>query len=363
MIRKYLLPVIAVAGVLFAIFVSLAGVRPVPPAEPVADPAQPVFGSYVAGAGIIEASTENIAIGTSVGDVVTEVLVRVGQQVKRGEPLFRLRTDMVEAERTVRRAAVEAARAKLQRLKSLPRQEDVPPAEARLAEAQASLSDAKSQLELYESVIDKRAISQDEWTRRRNAVAVAQARVAEARAQLDLLKAGPWEQDIAVAQADVASAEAMLRQSEAEIARRTVLSPIDGVVLQVKVRPGEFAQPGPLATPLMLLGEVGRLFVRVDVDENDAWRVKPNSAAMAYVRGNASLSTPMTFERIEPYIVPKRSLTGDSSERVDTRVLQVIYSFGRESLPVYVGQQMDVFIEAPPVARSTTRVAAASKSH
>jgi len=50
---------------------------------------------------------------------------------------------------------------------------------------------------------------------------------------------------------------------------------------------------------------------------------------------------------VEPYVVPKKSLTGDSTERVDTRVLQALYSFDRASLPAYVGQQMDVFIEAP----------------
>ena len=47
-------------------------------------------------------------------------------------------------------------------------------------------------------------------------------------------------------------------------------------------------------------------------------------------------------------MVPKRSLTGDSTERVDTRVLQVIYRVERDDLPLFVGQQLDVFIDAPP---------------
>jgi HlyD family secretion protein len=50
--------------------------------------------------------------------------------------------------------------------------------------------------------------------------------------------------------------------------------------------------------------------------------------------------------RFEPYVVPKMSLTGDSTERVDTRVLQVIYSFERGNLPIYIGQQMDIYIDA-----------------
>ena len=104
-----------------------------------------------------------------------------------------------------------------------------------------------------------------------------------------------------------------------------------------------------LATPLLLLGNVEPLHVRVDVDENDAWRVRPEAPAVAFVRGNRALETPIHFARFEPYVVPKRSLTGDTTERVDTRVLQVLYQFHPGDLPVYVGQQMDVFIEAPPI--------------
>ena len=58
----------------------------------------------------------------------------------------------------------------------------------------------------------------------------------------------------------------------------------------------------------------------------------------------------MTFEYVEPYVRPKKSLTGSSTERVDTRVLQVVYSFPNGTIPAYVGQQMDVFISAPAVA-------------
>ena len=53
--------------------------------------------------------------------------------------------------------------------------------------------------------------------------------------------------------------------------------------------------------------------------------------------------------------MPKRSLTGASTERVDTRVLQVIYRFHPDQLPIHVGQQMDVFIEAPPLSLITSK--------
>jgi HlyD family secretion protein len=65
---------------------------------------------------------------------------------------------------------------------------------------------------------------------------------------------------------------------------------------------------------------------------------------------------------VEPYVTPKTSLTGSSTERVDTRVLQVIYSFDRNALPAYVGQQMDVFIETPEAPVSVASGAAAAGS-
>jgi multidrug efflux pump subunit AcrA (membrane-fusion protein) len=357
MIRKYLLPALALAGFIFAIFRVMIGAQPVPASQPVARPAAAPFGAYIAGAGIIEASSENIAISTPLGNVVTKVPVKVGDSVKAGDPLFQLRDDMARAEVETRKAALDLAQAKLERLKSLPRAEDLPPVEARLAEARASLADLQNQLRLLESVTDRGAVSQEELDRRRFAVRLAERRLATAQAELNLLKAGAWKQDLLIAQADVASAQAVLQQSQAELNRHVIRAPVDGEVLQVKTRPGEYAQPGPLATPLMLLGNVDRLTVRVDVDENDAWRVRRDAAALAYVRGNSDLKTPLSFVRIEPYVIPKKSLTGEAAERVDTRVLQILYSFPREALPVYVGQQMDVFIEASPLGNITSTAA------
>jgi len=221
----------------------------------------------------------------------------------------------------------------------------VPPAEARVVAAEAMLSDFKNQVALWESVADKRAVTVEDLQRRKFAVQAQEARVAEAKSSLALLKAGAWKADVQVAEAEIASAEAQLQQTETEIARMTVRAPLRGVVLQVNLRAGEFAPSGALQTPLMLFGRLDRMNLRVDVDENDAWRFRSNAAAVAFVRGNRELKTELTFERVEPYVVPKRSLTGDSTERVDTRVMQAVYSFDRSKLPVYVGQQMDVFIE------------------
>ena len=94
------------------------------------------------------------------------------------------------------------------------------------------------------------------------------------------------------------------------------------------------------------MGNLHPLHVRVDIDEHDAPRFRPGAAARASLRGTPEVSYPLQFVRVEPYVVPKKSLTGDNTERVDTRVLQVIYDLDVKDRPIYVGQQMDVFIDA-----------------
>lgn len=295
MIRKYLLPLLAVAGLGFGILMALRGGRDLPAAPPVAEPATAPYRTFVAGSGIVESSTENIAIGTPIAGIVAEVNVSVGSMIEKGDPLFRIDDRMPRAELEVRRAEVHGA--------------------------EAELADARNQLMLVERLKDKRAISVEETDRRRFAVDRSAARLAETRAALE--------------------------STQTNLEMLTVRAPVAGQVLRVNVRVGEFAPAGTLIEPLLLFGSVTPLHVRVDVDETDAWRVQQGVPAVAVLRGNSAIRTPLRFVRFEPYVVPKRSLTGESTERVDTRVLQVIFSFDRGDLPIFVGQQMDVFIEAP----------------
>lgn len=310
-IIKYVLQGLGLLGLAFAIWMVMVTSRAVPVAPPVVTPAKPPYAAYIAAAGIIETRTLDIQIGTQVAGLVTEIDVTVGSRVKKGDPLFKLDERFLTAQLGVQRATLQTAL-------------------ARVREAEASLADLRNRLALAEAVKDARAISKEDLTSRRYAVQTATAHLASA-------------------QADAKLAQSQVKQTETNIELLTVRAPVDGEVLQVNTRVGEFAQAGPLATPLMLFGNIDRLHVRVDIDENDAWRFHPEARAMAFMRGNPSLSAPLTYEWTEPFVIPKRSLTGGTTERVDTRVMQVVYSFDRAELPVYVGQQMDIFVEAPPV--------------
>ena len=350
--KKYIVPIIAGLGLLLAIYMIIRGNKPVPPAMPVAQPAVSPYETFIAGAGIIEAETENISIGSTVAGIVTDIYVKPGKSVTKGQPLFKIDDRDLQAQLAVQKAVLAQSEAKLTKLKDLPRPEDVNVAIAAVKQTQAALADAESQLKRYESLSDTRAVSEEDLTSRRYAAQNAKAKVEESQARLDLLNAGTWQPDIDIAKAELEQAKAQMEATLIAIDRLTVRAPVNAQVLQIKVRPGEFAPANVVATPLMLLGNVDKLHVRVDIDENDAWRFEPNSPAVAFARGNADIQVKLLYVRTEPYILPKRSLTGESTERVDTRVLQAIYSFDDRTSPLYVGQLMDVYIKAPPAGKA-----------
>lgn len=293
-VKFYILPVAALVGIIFVIRTVIAGSVPPPVAPPVVEPARPPYASFVAGSGIIESISENIAIASPLAGVIKEVYVKAGDTVEAGQALFSLDDRDAKAELAVREAHVERA--------------------------QAQVKDAETQLALYQGVNDPRAIMKGELLKRESILAIARASASEAESQVNATKT--------------------------TLERMTVRSPINGRVLQSKARVGEFAPAQIMTTPLMVVGTVSPLAVRVDVDENDAWRVEPGKPAQGILRGNTEIKFPMTFVRFEPYVIPKRSLTGESTERVDTRVLQVIYSFDKNDLPIFVGQLVDVYIES-----------------
>src|SRR5262244_1522726 len=344
---RFGVPIIAAALLVFGVVTVLQS-RPVrPPTIPASRPPVAAYTRTVAGVALVEASSENIAISTPVSGLCSLVYVKVGERVRAGQKLFSLDDRDLQAELAVRRRSLEVAQAQLEKLLRAPRPEELPVAEAKVAEAEQTLADASVQQRLMESVTDRRAVRDEDLQRRRIATKTAEARLRQAKADLALLKAGAWDQDIRIARAQVALAEREVQRLQTDIDRLTVTAPIDGQILQSNIRLGEYAQSGPLAKPLMVFGSVRTLNVRTDVDEHEAWRVRADAAAYATVRGTSGTRIPLRFARFEPYVVPKKSLTGDSTERVDTRVLQVIYQVEGDKVPLYVGQQLDVFIEGP----------------
>ena len=301
---------LAIAGVVTMALVmqtihgqGASGVSP----PPVSPPEKPYNGG-VAATGILEAFSENVAIGVPAPGLVTEVKVKVWDKVKKDDALLVLDDRELRALLLKQRAAITVN-------------------EAQLEVSRAQLAKMQDMLDRLKSVTDQRAISQDDLKNRSNDVAVAKAEVAAAEAQLEAAKAD-------------------VKQTEMLIDRLTVRAQQPGTILQVNIRAGEYASIQNKLAPL-ILGDLDTLQVRVDVDEQNAMSVRANQAATAFLKGDAKTPYPLAFERIEPFVIPKVSLTGASTERVDTRVLQVIYRLQKpKDTPLYVGQQVDVFIAA-----------------
>jgi len=305
MIRKYLLSFLAILGVGIGIVAAVRSARTLVPTPMVADAPTSPYQKFVAGAGLVEANTENIAIGTEIAGIVSQIYVQIGSQVKRGDPLFTIDDRATRALLATQQAALK------------------------VAESQSAQADYENKIGKH--LVDQHVISQEEADLRSYAAETAAAQVAQAKAQIN---------------ATTTTLELL-----------TVRAPVAGQVMQLKVHLGEFAQTGVLAQPVILFGNVAPLNVRTDVDENEAWRVCESAPAVGFLRGNKEVSTPLKFVRFEPYVIPKVSLTGEPTERVDTRVLQVIYSIERGSLPIKAGQQMDIYIDAsaqPPAPAATS---------
>lgn len=297
---------LALGGVLLTIATLWGGNKKAVAPRPAEPPPISPYPLTVAASGIIEAMHENVWIAPPVSGLVTKVHVVVADRVKKGDALFQLDDRELRAQLRTKT-------------------DSLPPAAARIAEQDIHLKDLQGQLRRLQAVKDRRAVSEDDVQRKWHEVEAAKRGLIRARADLQL-------------------ARTQRDEVEALLQRLTVRAPRDGTILQVNIRAGEYAVVNA-SDPLILLGDTQTLQVRADIDEVNAPQVVPGSPAVAYLKGYTDKSIPLTFDRIEPYIVPKRSLTGDNRERVDTRVLQIIYQFQRPSFPVYVGQQVDVFIE------------------
>jgi multidrug resistance efflux pump len=345
MLTRVLLPLVA-AGLLIYSVAHLMHSEPLTPdAHRTVEPSHNPYAASVAGPGVVEAAAENIAIGSPVPGVVVEVFAKVGLKLKPGSKLFRLDDRQLQADLGFRKAAVEAAKAELERLENQPRPEEVRMSQALLDEAFASMTEQKDQLARIKDLHDQKFSTHMEFVTRQQAYQMAKAKYDHAKAEFEMREQGAWKFDKLVSKTAVQQAESQVAQVETEIERLTICSQAEGEVLQVNVRPGEFVGTPP-GQPLVVVGDVGKLHVRVDIDEYDIPRFQPGAPAKASLKGQPRQQFALTFVRVEPFVVPKKSLTGENTERVDTRVLPVIYELHMADRQFFVGQQLDVYIEA-----------------
>ena len=315
---RQILPVIAGAALILAVIFIVTGLPDrelsAPENEPPRAPEQLADAPRVAGSGVVEPSSEVVQIGSALSGLVTGLFVQPGDRVTEGQTLFTVDARAAQSGLREAEAAIGEAR-------------------AAITEAETARSIAAQQLALYRNVDDPAAVSRAEVIRAEGEASAANQRLSLARARLQ------------AAQARAASART-------EIGRLTVRAPIAGEILSVNIRKGEYVSTmgGGGSQPFIEMGQTQPLYVRIDIDEEQAPRLDMGAPATVSPRGAANQRVEASFVRAEPLVVPKRSLTNSAAERVDVRVLQVLYELpeapSQNEAIFRVGQQVDAYIPA-----------------
>jgi multidrug resistance efflux pump len=315
---RQILPVAALLGLIAAAIFILAGMPDrdlsEPEREPPRAPEALADSARVAGSGVVEPSSETIQLGSALSGLITGLYVQPGDRVTEGEVLFTVDARAARAQLREAEAAIAEAR-------------------AAIAEARSAQATAASQLELYRNVEDPAAVSRAEVIRAEGEAAAANERLRLAQARLQ-------------------AAQARAGSAQTQIAQLTVRAPIAGQILAVNIRKGEYVSTmGASAQPFIEMGQTDPLHVRIDIDEEQAPRLALGEPATVSPRGAADRQVRASFVRAEPLVVPKRSLTNSAAERVDVRVLQVIYELPETDGLFRVGQQVDAYIAAEGAAK------------
>jgi multidrug efflux pump subunit AcrA (membrane-fusion protein) len=340
---KYGFPAAGAAMLVFAVF-HVARTSPdesiAPPPHP---PLQAPYLQTLAASGIVEARNGNTAVGAPFPGIVAQVLIEAGQKVSVGAPLFRLDDRALQADLRTRQAHLATAKAQLARLEQSPLAEEVLASTARVGEARATLAMHRARLQREQKLAGRELSNPQQVEELKAAVAAAREHLVQAEAADRQLRSGPTPAEKAVLRAGVSEAEAAVAQIKTELGRCTVCSPVQGIILRVNVHIGEEVGARSDLSPV-ILGEGPPFHLRVEIDEEQIARFRPDASACAVPHGQTDPSVTLRLVRVEPLVVPRHTFIGDPRERVDSRVLQVIYELKEGTTPLHVGQRLDVFI-------------------
>lgn len=342
---KWITLALAVVGFSVGVWTAATSREELPAPQPDQPPSINPFSRGIAGTGTVEASTRNLALAAPEPGLVTAVWVEVGQKVRSGDALFELDNRPLDAELVRAEAAERLAAAELEKWRAMPRPQDVPPLEAALNRSRAVFEQRKDEWERISAAAKDNAASTTELQRVRFSMVAAEAEMHQAQAELDLVLSGAWDRDVAVAEAKRAAERANIASLKLRKDRLTVRSPIDGTVLKRDIEPGEVTRTDH-AQAALTLGNIEKLHVRAQIDEEDAPLLREGAAGKARIRGRSNVIMDLKMVRIEPLAIPKRQLTAVSTELVDTRVIEVVFEItGLPTLSIYPGQLVDVFLE------------------
>jgi HlyD family secretion protein len=359
-VKNKILLILAGAGILAGLISAhIYGIekKALSPAFP---PASNPYAKGIYSEGIIESyqkSGANINIFPEVTGVVARILISEGQTVHKGAPLIEIDDSVQRATVEQQKYQAEAALALLEQLRAQPRMENLRIAIANVSLASASLKNAQDQYDKqrksYE--INPKSVSKDVLDTSENEVKIAKAALEVANRGYELTKAGAWIYDIKNQEKQYIALSKAFISSKALLAKYVLRAPMDGMVMSLGATAvGSYvSQQGVYDTytqgfaPVLVMGSSPvQLEVRCYIDEILVHRLPRTSQmrAQMFIRGT-NISIPLKYLRVEPYVTPKIELSNQRTERVDVRVLPVIFGFEKPGdVNLYPGQLVDVYV-------------------
>jgi ABC exporter DevB family membrane fusion protein len=297
---------------------------------------------WVAAPGKVEPVSEEMRLGFDIPGKLADVLVEEGDAVARGQVLAQLENQDIVARLAQAEAEVALKQAAYDKVVAGARDMERREAKAVLDEAEAVLTNAKSEYEHRAALLQRKAISVEEADRAEREYLVALRRVAQAREHFHLIDDPARREDVAMAAADLADAKGRLDEARAYCDKSRIHSPIDGVVLRKHRRAGEMVSVN-FDTPVVTVGDISRLRVRADVDEKDVDKVRLGQKALMTADAYGDRRFHGTVMRIAKLLGRKNVHTDDPAEKADTKILEVLIDLD-DKAPLPVGLRLDVFI-------------------
>ncbi|MGA2880340.1 MAG: biotin/lipoyl-binding protein [Bryobacteraceae bacterium] len=330
-----------------------------PPLPPAFNPPTNPYPKGIYAEGMVESeqpSGENINVYPEVSGTVKQIPVAEGQEINKGTVLLVLDDSIQRATVEQLESQAQAAATLLAELKAQPRKETLDVNEAQVVSTQATLKTAQDELDKQQAAYDvnPKSISKDALDSAANAVATAKANLEVARKQRDLTKAGAWIYDINNQERTYNALYKSYLSATALLSKYTLRAPEDGIVLAINPTVGSYVSgQGAYDSytqgmdPVLVLGSSHEhLNVRCYVDEILVPHLPAASRMKAQmsVRGS-NVKIPLEFVRMQPVVSPKIELSDQRQERVDVRVLPIIFRIEKpKDVNLYPGLLVDIYI-------------------
>ncbi len=312
---------------------------PVAVAAAAASPADGTTG-MVAAPGRVEPVSEEIVLSAELPGRLRSVPVEEGDSVTAGQVVALLAADDYQARVRAAEAAVESREAELRRVINGARGQERREAASAVEAAAARVAKARTEFERRRALYGTGDVGWIQVDSAQRELEVAEKLHDAAREHFRLVDDTAREEDRARAEAEVARSRADLSEARALLEKTSIRSPIRGTVLRKHLRTGESVAE---STPVITVADVSRLRVRADVDEVDVARVHIGQRAYvtaAAYRGQRFWGRVL---RIGQVLGRKNFRTDEPSERVDTKILEVLIELdGQPRLPA--GLRVDAFL-------------------